>query len=106
MRGKREGTWGHTGMNVWVYTPGRVFKRVLREWGHGCQVWLEPLLHSASVSLVCRGRMEEASEPDSLSVGMGQVSTLWASFLPRRDRVWAKQRLLHFPEKKVDHLRS
>lgn len=35
---RKEG--GHLGTlrNVWVSTPGRVFKRVLREWGHGCQV--------------------------------------------------------------------
>lgn len=46
--------------------------------------------------------MEEASEPDSLSVGLGQVSSLWVCFLPKRDRVWDKQRLLHFPEK-ADH---
>jgi hypothetical protein len=86
-RGKREGTSGHNG-NVWVSTPGRVFQLVLSEWGHGCWVWPGgPLLHSASVSSAYRESMEEAGEPDSLSVSLGQVSSFWVCFLPRRDRV-------------------
>lgn len=75
--GGRLGTHG----NVWVSTPGRALQRDLSEWGHGCGVWPgERLPHSASVSLACRGRMEEASESDSFSVGLGQVSSLWASY--------------------------
>lgn len=52
------------------------------------------------------GMQREYGEPDSLSVGMGQVSSVWVGFLPRRDRVWGKEGLLYFPEKKDDHPRS